>query len=89
MAKRYDGLRALAIASQALGFILIITLETVLGDAARPWQGATLAAMLLAALSIAGIRQYRYNRGRKAAVERERRGDARRGDARQEHESTE
>ena len=77
MAKRYDGLRALAIASQALGFILIITLETVLGDAARPWQGATLAAMLLAALTIAVIRQYRYNRGRKA-VERARHGEARR-----------
>lgn len=76
MAKRYDALRALAIASQALGFILIITLETVLGDAARPWQGATLAAMLLAALTIALLRQYRHNRARKAAAERDRRGEA-------------
>ena len=32
----FDTLRALAIASQALGFILIITLETLMGDAARP-----------------------------------------------------
>ncbi len=49
----FDTLRALAIASQALGFILIITLETVMGDAARPWQGWTLAAMVVAALWIA------------------------------------
>ncbi|MDW5376159.1 hypothetical protein R6258_04425 [Halomonas sp. HP20-15] len=81
MAKRYDALRALAIASQALGFILIITLETVLGDAARPWQGATLAAMLLAALTIAVLRRYRDNRGRKAAAERAR------DDESHEHES--
>lgn len=32
--KTFDTLRALAIGSQALGFILIITLETVMG--ARP-----------------------------------------------------
>lgn len=86
MAKRCDALRALAIASQALGFILIITLETVLGDAARPWQGATLAVMLMAALAIALLRQYRYNRARKAA-ERVRRDDARRDGARREHGS--
>ena len=43
-----DGLRAVAIASQAVGFILIIALETWLGDAARVWQGVTLAAMLVA-----------------------------------------
>ncbi len=87
MAKRYDALRALAIASQALGFILIIILETVLGDAARPWQGATLAAMLMTALTIALLRQYRDNRARKTATERDRRGDARRDDARRERES--
>lgn len=70
MAKRVDTLRALAIASQAVGFILILTLETVLGDAARPWQGVTLGLMLAAALTIAVLRQYRRNRARKAAVER-------------------
>lgn len=62
----FDTLRALAIASQALGFILIITLETLLGDAARPWQGWTLAAMVAAALWIAVARLYRRNRARKA-----------------------
>lgn len=62
----FDTLRALAIASQALGFILIITLETLLGDAARPWQGWTLAAMVAAALWIALVRLYRRNRARKA-----------------------
>ena len=88
MAKRYDALRALAIASQALGFILIITLETVLGDAARPWQGATLAAMVVAALTIALLRQHRHNRVRKAADEQARRNGARHDDdARREHES--
>ncbi|WP_043531569.1 hypothetical protein [Litchfieldella xinjiangensis] len=66
----FDVLRALAIASQALGFILIITLETVMGDAARPWQGWTLAAMVLAALAIALVRLYRRNRMRKARAER-------------------
>ncbi|MBZ9558910.1 MULTISPECIES: hypothetical protein [Modicisalibacter] len=71
MAKRVDTLRVLAIASQAVGFILILTLETVLGDAARPWQGVTLALMLAAALIIAVLRQYRRNRARKAAAERE------------------
>ncbi len=64
----FDTLRALAIASQALGFILIITLETVMGDAARPWQGWTLAAMVVAALWIALVRLYRRNRVRKARL---------------------
>jgi len=64
----FDTLRALAIASQALGFILIITLETVMGDAARPWQGWTLAAMVAAALWIALVRLYRRNRARKARL---------------------
>lgn len=62
----FDTLRALAIASQALGFITIITLETVMGDAARPWQGWTLAAMVIAALWIAVVRLYRRNKARKA-----------------------
>lgn len=65
MAKFVDNLRALAIASQAIGFIMIILLETSLGDAARPWQGTTLAIMLAVALGIAVMRQYRHNRARK------------------------
>lgn len=72
MGKSFDPLRALAIASQALGFVLIITLETVLEDAARPWQGATLGVMLLVALGVALMRRYRRNKARKAAVERAR-----------------
>lgn len=63
--RQRDGLRRIAIASQAAGFILIITLETVLGDAARPWQGATLAAMLAAAGWLALVRRYRRNRERR------------------------
>ncbi|MGM0537405.1 MAG: hypothetical protein ACQEUN_14895 [Pseudomonadota bacterium] len=66
----FDTLRALAIASQAAGFILIITLETLMGDAARPWQGWTLAAMVAAALWIALMRLYRRNRARKAMARR-------------------
>lgn len=72
MAKSFDPLRALAIASQAFGFVLIITLETLLEDAARPWQGITLGVMLLVALSVALMRHYRRNKARKAAAERAR-----------------
>lgn len=72
MARSVDPLRALAIASQALGFILIITLETLLGDAARPWQGLTLGIMLLFALGIGLVRHYRRNKARKAAAEQAR-----------------
>jgi len=64
-AGRRDGLRRIAIASQATGFILIVTLETVLGDAARPWQGVTLAAMLAAAAWLALWRRYRRNKQRR------------------------
>lgn len=70
MAQSSDTLRALAIASQATGFLLIITLETLLGDAARPWQGVTLGGMLACALVIAVVRRYQRNRARRAAVER-------------------
>ncbi len=71
MAKQaFATLRALAIASQALGLTLIITLETLMGDAARPWQGWTLAAMVVAALWIALVRLYRRNRARKALARR-------------------
>jgi len=66
----FDTLRALAIASQATGFILILALETVMGDAARPWQGWTLAAMVAAALWIALVRLYRHNKTRKARARR-------------------
>ncbi|KGE77889.1 hypothetical protein [Halomonas salina] len=66
----FDTLRALAIASQALGFILIITLETMLGDAARVWQGWILAAMVAVALWIALVRLYRRNKARKAMARR-------------------
>lgn len=69
-----DVLRALAIGSQALGLALIITLETVMGDAARPWQGMVLGAMVAFALAIALVRLYRRNRQRKTA-------DARQGEA--------
>ena len=62
----FDTLRVLAIASQALGFILILTLETLMGDAARPWQGVTLVVMVLCALSLALARLYRRNKARKA-----------------------
>ncbi len=62
----FDTLRVLAIASQALGFILIITLETLMGDSARPWQGVTLGVMVLCALFLALARLYRRNKARKA-----------------------
>jgi hypothetical protein len=64
--KPFDTLRALAIASQALGFILIVTLETLMGSDARPWQAVTLAAMVLFALGLALARLYRRNKARKA-----------------------
>ncbi|CAO1659566.1 hypothetical protein [Salinicola sp. NYA28a] len=57
-----DGLRRIAIASQAIGFVLIITLETVMGDDARPWQGVMLALMLATAAWLALVRRYRRNR---------------------------
>lgn len=66
----FDNLRAWAIATQALGFVLILTLETLLGDAARPWQGWTLVAMVAAALWIALVRLYRRNRQRKDLARR-------------------
>lgn len=66
----FDRLRALAIASQAIGLTLVIGLETVMGNAARPWQGGVLAGMLFAALSIALVRLYRRNLVRKRWAER-------------------
>ncbi|WP_168015468.1 hypothetical protein [Halomonas salinarum] len=61
----FDILRALAIGSQAAGLTAVITLETVMGDAARPWQGLTLGLMVSAALLLAVARTYRRNRRRK------------------------
>ncbi|WP_235040979.1 hypothetical protein [Vreelandella profundi] len=66
----FDRLRALAIGSQAIGLILIITLETVMGDAARPWQGGVLVAMLVTASAIALMRLYRRNQARKRWAQR-------------------
>ncbi|TVP44338.1 MAG: hypothetical protein EA345_15590 [Halomonas sp.] len=66
----FDRLRALAIGSQAIGLILIITLETVMGDAARPWQGVVLGAMVATALTIALVRLYRRNLARKQWAKR-------------------
>ena len=67
----FDPLRVLAIASQALGFILIITLETLMPDgAARPWQGVTLAVMVTFALALAVARVYRRNKVRKSLARR-------------------
>ncbi|SHM18218.1 hypothetical protein [Vreelandella subglaciescola] len=66
----YDPLRALAIGSQAAGLIAIIMLETVLGDAARPWQGVTLGLMVAAALGVALARLYRRKRAQRARARR-------------------
>lgn len=66
----FDTLRALAIASQAIGLMVIITLETVLGDDARLWQGVTLVMMITIALWIALVRLYRRNKWRKHQVTR-------------------
>tara|TARA_R110002012_G_scaffold9170_3_gene42108 strand:+ start:8281 stop:8517 length:237 start_codon:yes stop_codon:yes gene_type:complete len=66
----FDRLRALAIGSQAIGLILIMTIGTVMGDGARPWQGVVLAAMLTTALTIALMRLYRRNHARKRRAER-------------------
>ncbi|GGC95842.1 hypothetical protein [Vreelandella lutescens] len=73
----FDPLRALAIGTQALGLALIITLETVLGDGARPWQGVVLFAMVAVALSIALVRLYRKKRRQKQlARQQNEHGDA-------------
>ncbi|XGA80379.1 hypothetical protein OR573_01595 [Halomonas sp. CH40] len=69
--KPFDTLRALAIASQAIGLMLIITFETALGDNARLWQGVTLALMIAAALWIALVRLYRRNKLRKRQLARQ------------------
>ncbi|MGA4494002.1 hypothetical protein [Vreelandella venusta] len=71
----FDMLRALAIGSQALGLMLIITLETVMGDAARPWQGCVLVIMVASALTIALVRLYQNKRYQKQMAERRRNAD--------------
>ncbi|GEN24962.1 hypothetical protein HCU01_29110 [Halomonas cupida] len=65
----FDPLRVLAIGSQALGFILIFLLGTRL-ESPRPWQGLTLAVMLVIALSVALARRYRNNRLQKERDQR-------------------
>lgn len=71
----FDILRALAIGSQALGLMLIITLETVMGDAARPWQGGVLTVMVASALTIALVRLYQNKRYQKQMAERRQNAD--------------
>jgi|AntDeeMinimDraft_5_1070356.scaffolds.fasta_scaffold01916_4 adenine/guanine phosphoribosyltransferase-like PRPP-binding protein len=73
----YDPLRALAIGTQAAGLVVIIMLETVLGDAARPWQGITLGLMVASALGIALARLYRHKRAQREQVRRRESADAR------------
>lgn len=68
----FDRLRALAIGSQAIGLTLIITLDTVMNNGARPWQGLVLGAMLMSALAIALARLYRNKRQQKLIAERRR-----------------
>ncbi|MBY6112501.1 MULTISPECIES: hypothetical protein [unclassified Halomonas] len=70
--KTFDPLRALAIGSQALGFVMIFVLGTTL-DHPRPWQGLTLGLMLVVALVVAIVRRYRNNRLQKFRDERRQR----------------
>ncbi|MAY71678.1 MAG: hypothetical protein CME82_09525 [Halomonas sp.] len=70
--KTFDPLRALAIGSQALGFVMIFVLGTTL-DHPRPWQGLTLGLMLVVALVVAIARRYRNNRLQKFRDERRQR----------------
>ncbi|MFC0336671.1 hypothetical protein SAMN05421848_0740 [Kushneria avicenniae] len=64
--RRRDTPRILAIATQALGFILIVLFETLLPEPLkRPSQGVILAAMLVAALYSALLRRYYRNRSLK------------------------
>ncbi|WP_456268288.1 hypothetical protein M1D97_13695 [Kushneria sp. AK178] len=63
---RRDTPRILAIATQTLGFILIVLFETLLPEhLKRPSQGLVLAAMLVAALYAALLRRYHRNRSLK------------------------
>ena len=70
--KTFDPLRALAIGSQALGFVMIFVLGTTL-DHLRPWQGLPLGLMLVVALVVAIVRRYRNNRLQKFRDERRQR----------------
>ncbi|MBN8413997.1 hypothetical protein LCL99_19040 [Halomonas denitrificans] len=70
--KTFDPLRALAISSQALGFIMIFVLGSTL-ESPRPWQGLTLLLMLVVALAVAVARRYRNNRVQKQRDERRKR----------------
>lgn len=55
-----DNLRLLAVFSQLLGFIIIFLMRTYEVDGF--WQGCVLTLMLLSALAIWLIRQYRKNK---------------------------
>lgn len=66
-----DPLRFWAIISQAVGFSLIILLETLLGRAqAGYWQVRILAVMLGVALLVALLRRYRQRKLLKQAEQR-------------------
>ncbi|WP_438766018.1 hypothetical protein [Kushneria sp. TE3] len=65
-ARRRDTPRILAIATQMIGFILIVLFETLLPEhLKRPCQGLVLVAMLVAALYAALLRRYYRNRSLK------------------------
>lgn len=65
-------LRFWAIFSQALGFCLIILLETWLGRGqAGPWQLRVLLLMLLVALVIAVLRRYQERKQLKRQAEQQ------------------
>lgn len=58
-----DPLRVWAIATQLIGFVLIISIDTWAGHGeARSLQAWVLAGMLSAALVIAGLRRWRQRR---------------------------
>jgi high-affinity Fe2+/Pb2+ permease len=66
-----DPLRFWAVVSQAVGFTLIVLLETLLGRAqAGYWQVRVLALMLLIALVIAVLRRYQQRRALQMAAKR-------------------
>jgi cytochrome c-type biogenesis protein CcmH/NrfF len=66
-----DPLRFWAVMSQAVGFTLIVLLETWLGRAqAGYWQIRVLLLMLAAALLIAILRRYQQQRALQLAAKR-------------------
>ncbi|MBE0507685.1 MAG: hypothetical protein IBX50_13405 [Marinospirillum sp.] len=66
-----DPLRFWAVVSQAVGFTLIVVLETWLGRAqAGYWQIRVLLVMLAIALVIAVLRRYQQRRAMQLAAKR-------------------